>query len=734
MNISIIVPFINAETRSAIWAFEESAIDFRRDFDRAARCTTAFAAVELKNFLARTLTPAEINFTSRRPVEGFFIELRIEEKSGKNETFTLELAAGGVIVTGRGRTGVLYGAYEFLHLQGWRWFSPEPFGEIPPPIRETPVLPKEKKTFGPSMPLGRGFEFEGLSRESAPLLIWMARNRLNLSGYRFATGPLGEKLGMSSKIGGHIFEAILNPDRRMPSGKSLWEEHQDWFGLPPDGIRKKEEAQKTQFCFSQPDLMKFLTAELLQYLMGEWKQADRIDIWTFDTWGSTCMCDRCRQLGNSSDQLLHFLSAIRSHLNQARADGRLDHDVRMVGCAYEGMATLDGPTKPVPRNLIEAGDYLIFSPIIRCYDHDFTDPGCSWNDLYARALRSWFTQRPAIGIMVNEYYNVSKFEDLPLLFTRRIAVDLPAYHSLGVTGLTYMHLPLINWGMRTLTQVLYAELAWNIHADIPSLLKEYFTLWYGPYADRMRKVYDLLEEAWTCCSQWRAWRKSILSDLLEWDGQKPKRPLGYPDHLKTSAEIIASGRKSIDLMERALSILNHVLTEEKIAAAKKEITQTAQAVNPIQARELEKKCHYEKRLGEDRRLLLYGLDTMTLMTELVTYHDALYCSDLFPKTPGGMASSSRPCLSPTQTGHGLKDDAMPPGCQETPKSRDNTPVERAWRTIEQLEERLDSYFVPMTWDWPGPGFESRDALTRTQLRDVVRRCRKYRLSLSEKGE
>jgi hypothetical protein len=691
MNISIVIPFDNAKAQTAIWAGEESAIDFSRDFDRAARCTTAFVAVELKNFLARTLTTSNISFSSRRPEKDFFIELRIEEINSKSETFTLEPTEQGLIITGRGRTGVLYGAYEILRLQGWRWFSPEPFGEIPPTVRETLALPSEKKIFQPSMPLGRGFEFEGLSRESAPLLVWMARNRLNLSGYRFATGPLGEKLGMSSKIGGHIFEAILHPDRKMPSGKIVWEEHQDWFGLPPDGIRKKEVAQKTQFCFSQPDLMKFLADELLLYLMGEWKQADRIDIWTFDTWGSTCTCDRCRQLGNSSDQLLHFLSAIRFHLNRARIDGRLDHDIRMVSCAYEGMATLEGPTKPVPKNLIEAGDYLIFSPIIRCYDHDFDDPGCSWNDLYARALRSWFVQPPAIGIMINEYYNVSKFEDLPLLFTRRIAADLSKYHSLGVTGLTYMHLPLMNWGMRTLTQILYAELAWDVRADIPSMLKEYFTLWYGPYADRMRTVYVLLEKAWTYSAQWRAWRKSILCDLLEWDGQKPKQPLQYPDHLKTSAEIISSGRQSMDLMNQALTILNQVRAEEKVAAAKNTTGQTTLAVNPVQARELEQAGHYEKRLGEDRRLLLYGLDTMTLTTELVMYHDALYRGD------------------------------------------DTTP-DLAWQTIEQVEEKLDSYFIPMTWDWPGPGFESRDALTRTQLRDVVRRCRKYRLSLPKKGK
>jgi len=683
MIIHIVVPFEDAETKTAVWAQEEREIDFRQDARRAARCTTAFAATELKYFLSRTLTDVKFTFTSRRPKGDFFIDLRITDPASKNEAFVLEPCDRGIDITGQGRTGVLYGAYEFLRMQGWRWFAPGPDGEIAPDLRGELTLPQAAKTYRPSFDMGRGFDLEGVSKESAFLFLWMARNRLNISGYRPATGPLCEKLGMSAKIGGHIFEAILDPNRALPSGKTLWEVHPAWYGLPADGVRKKEEALRTQFCVSQPDLMEFLGEELLRYVMGEWKQADRVDIWGFDTWGSTCRCPGCLALGNSTDQALHFMSSMRDILNRARRDGRLDHDVRLATCAYEGTSTIDGPRNPVPRNLIEAGDYVTFYPINRCYVHDFTESSCSWNEPYAKSLKSWFAQPPSLPVMIGEYYNVSKFEDLPLLFTSRIERDLPAYHAIGARGLTYMHVPLVNWAMRTLTQNLYAQLAWDVRTDVRAFADEYFALWYGPYAAKMRRVYELLEESWAHCAHWRAWSaKSVLTQLQRWDGAVPGEPLACNDHFVTPADAVASGQRSIALMTDALTILDSVRREDHAASAR-HAGAAETVVNPIEARKRQAAGRYENRLGEDRRLLLYGLDTMTVMTELVAYHDALY-------------------------------------------RRDSRQADVHWQKIEEAADRLDSYYIPIGFEWPGAGLESKDALTRSQVRDVIRRCRAHR--------
>jgi len=154
--------------------------------------------------------------------------------------------------------------------------------------------------------VGRGFDFEGVSKESEALLLWMARNCLNVCGYRLNTVALAQKLGMTLKVGGHIFESILDPDRRLEDGLTLWESHSEWYGLPADGKREKSKALETQFCVYRRDLRNGLAAELIRLLMGDWYEADRIDIWGFETWGSCCTCADCVGLGNGSDQNLFF--------------------------------------------------------------------------------------------------------------------------------------------------------------------------------------------------------------------------------------------------------------------------------------------------------------------------------------------------------------------------------------------------------------------------------------------
>jgi len=528
----IVVPYENASLRVPIWAFEEKDIDFCREYDRALRCTMSFAAMELKKFLERTLDGVSVFFLEQQPKHGFFIDLQVEnyttEKVQKDrlhlakaelqeDQYIIEPVNSGVKITGTSRAGLLYGAYEFLKFQGWQWITPGETGEIVPQLRDNLVLPEKRIEFKPSMSLRRGFHMEGVSKESEELCLWMARNRLNNIGYRPATGPIAKKLGMYLQAGGHIFEEILNPDNVMPSGRTLWEEHTEWYGLPENGIRKKENALGTQFCVSNEDLMEFLGAALLNLIMNEWKDADQIDVWGFDTWGKTCTCEACTRIGNSSDQTLHFLSAMRQYLDKANAEGKLGHHVNLIMCIYEGTATLQPPMNPIPANLHESGDFVTFFPINRCYAHDLFDDVCEDNRKYHEAIIDWLNCEPSIPLIVCEYYNVSKFEDLPLLFNTRLERDLPAYYKHGVRGMYYMHVPMVNWGMRTVTQNLFAALSWDEALDVPMFVENYYTAWYGPYAPHMKEVYELVERAWKFCAQWRAWASdSVLSALQRW--------------------------------------------------------------------------------------------------------------------------------------------------------------------------------------------------------------------------
>lgn len=678
MKIEIALGYEGAEAHAAAWAIGEDAVDFRNDRAAAARCTAAFAAQELKEHLGRMLMDADVSIVAE--ASGCpFIALVTDDIAADSAGFSLEPCSGGLVIRGAGRKGLLYGAYEFLRMNGWRWHSPGKAGEIVPLVAQRLAMPQAKMELAPSMPLGRGFDFEYPSMESRELFLWMARNRLDLASYRPMTGQFCRKLGMSFKNGGHIFETILDPDRIMPTGRTLWEEHEDWYGLPSDGQRTKESALKTQFCVSNESLIAFLGEEVLGLAAGRWREADRIDIWGFDTWGSGCCCEGCRKLGNGADRMLHFLSGLRRIAENAVRSGRLDHAVRFVMCAYEGTSTLEAPTGHIPANLVASGDYVVFYPILRCYAHNLADTACSRNSPYDGALRDWLACSPGLPVMVGEYYNVSKFEDLPVLFTGRIAGDLPRYQALGVSGITYMHIPMALWGMRTLTQVLYAQLAWDAGTDASAFLEEYFALRYGPHGGKCREATRLVEEAWAYAASWRAWGEgSVLTRLQRWDGCKPAAPLIVDDHFGSAEGVIRSGRRSIRLLGRAMKLLNEAVREAQANPP----SEQGDAVNPIEQRLLASRGshEYEKRISEDRRLLRYGLDTMSVMTGLVEYHNALYL---------GNGAAAR----------------------------------RIWHGIDRLADRMDMQIAPIGYEWPGPGLESLDALSRTQTRELIARIR-----------
>ncbi len=75
-KITIVIPYEGAERYTGIWATEEERIDFRREQERACRCTLSFAATELKHYLSLTLTQSEIRFSSKGG-EGFQIYLSL---------------------------------------------------------------------------------------------------------------------------------------------------------------------------------------------------------------------------------------------------------------------------------------------------------------------------------------------------------------------------------------------------------------------------------------------------------------------------------------------------------------------------------------------------------------------------------------------------------------------------------------------------------------------------------
>ena len=662
MKISIQLPYEGYEELYAVWAHEEENIDFRKDSFRALRCTMSYAAEELVNYLKKIGHEAKV---SDQEAE---VTISLSGEEQEEETFSIQCTESSVDLHGKGRAGVLYGAYEILETQGVRWYTPT---EEKVPVGGEFVFP-ESKTYVYDMNCGRGYDFEGPQKESVALYTWMARNRMNWSAIRIHTLALQRKLCMYLKAVGHIFEQILNPYNLTPEGKTFLEAHPDWYGQREEPITY-ENALNAQFCMTNPELLEYLSEVLIHRLNTVWKEADLVDIWPFDTWGKSCMCENCRRTGNGTDRTFHLFSYFRTAIDKAIAEGRLDHNVRMEFGYYEGTDTIAPPMNPIPENLKTSGDYGNLAVILRCYAHHMDDPSCNYNKGYADSLEK-ITALDGIPTFVREYYNVSKFEDLPLLFSHSMEHDFRYYHSIGVRGMVYMHLPMVEWGVRSLTQYLYVRWCRNVSLNRDDLAEEYFCDLYREYAPQVKKAYALAEDATTYAAAWRSWGPdSVLSRLLPWDGFTAVDPLFRDDHLGEDA--VQKGLDAADKFQQAAEILREVraLEESKLIP---EAPSRLIAVNPAQQSLMRKDNKLLLRINEDIRGLLYGADCFRLLALFVEYYEKLYRGE-------------------------------------------NT--DEVWAEIYPLANHMNEYTFALRFEHPKTELSCPDALTRAQLKAIFYR-------------
>lgn len=118
MNINLVLPYENTEKELFIWAYEEKQIDFRKERFRATRCTVAYAAVELIKYL--TKLSCQVTYTEHVAADVVNVFLEAQSEEYEEDEFFMIPVSEGLKIVGKGRVGVLYGAYEFLRMQGIR--------------------------------------------------------------------------------------------------------------------------------------------------------------------------------------------------------------------------------------------------------------------------------------------------------------------------------------------------------------------------------------------------------------------------------------------------------------------------------------------------------------------------------------------------------------------------------------------------------------------------------------
>ncbi|MBN1343800.1 MAG: DUF4838 domain-containing protein [Phycisphaerae bacterium] len=431
-----------------------------------------------------------------------------------------------MVVGGKTRIGTLYGVYGLLDRLGVRWFAPGEIGEEVPQAK-IDALPDMDVTDKP-MFFTRGFhawEYRG----NPEFFDWMVRNRMNYWCVEAKNRTGLKKRGIQMNCGNHVLIPLfLGPKNEYPydhpkftgdeskpadpyevgdqyqgdknkDGKlSYFEAHPEWYGLR--GGKRSDHIVGDggdNFCTANPDALTEFFKNLVQDMIdGNWKDADSLNFWTLDG-GRWCECEKCKALGISSDRNLLLVHRCCQEFKKARAEGRLNRDIMIYFLAYADV--LEPPTRPLPPDFDYDRCIATYFPIARCYVHTLNDPKCTeYNTRYEQHLRGWAIEpdRHYKGqLFIGEYYNVSGYKCLPIMFARTMSIDMPYYYDMGARHMHYMHCTTKNWGTKALTNYQFARMLWDPKLDSKALLDEYLAKRYGPAADVMRRLYERLDTA-----------------------------------------------------------------------------------------------------------------------------------------------------------------------------------------------------------------------------------------------
>jgi len=278
---------------------------------------------------------------------------------------------------------------------------------------------------------------------------------------------------------------------------SYFEAHPEWYGLRKGKRSAKIDGAGDNYCTSNPDATRELAKNLVQSLIdGPWRHVDIVNFWMLDN-GKWCECPQCAAQGIYTDRLFDVCYTVQKAIQQAQREKRLHREVLLASLAYH--ETLPPPARRLPADFDYGHFSVTFFPIERCYVHALADPKCTEINRFLREHYEGWTTRPERNyrgsLFIGEYYNVSSFKCLPVLFPSIMAADIPWYYRTGTRHLNYMHTPTHLWGTWTLNQYLLARLLWDSATDSQAVLQEYFRRYYPTTAERTAQFYRYLEQA-----------------------------------------------------------------------------------------------------------------------------------------------------------------------------------------------------------------------------------------------
>jgi len=383
---------------------------------------------------------------------------RREEALAEGEVLIEQAGGDAVRFCGGGSAGALYAVYQWLEELGCRHYAPD---EAFYPSLQRIVVPV-------GLRIAPSFEHREMLWEPACTDgDWACRNRLNGS-----MQPLTERHGGRRGIDPytHSFYTFVPPKEYAAS-------HPEYFSLRRGQGRVTSGAQ---ICLSNPDVIGLA----VDFALAQMSKPDvRIVALSHMDCDNPCQCDACAakdaRAGASSGSLVEFINSVAERTSAHYPD----KCVMTIAYTY---------TQTPPSGLTVHDNAIIrlchMEP--SCDAHGLDQ--CKRNERYVECLHGWRKIAKRVYVWhyaTNFLHNLGFHPNFDAL-----ANDVRFYRDAGVSGVFLQGQPKHGVSFGHLHAFVQSRVMWDAGRDYFREVEDFLGAYYGPAADAMLKLIDVLHE------------------------------------------------------------------------------------------------------------------------------------------------------------------------------------------------------------------------------------------------
>ncbi|MEA3403528.1 MAG: DUF4838 domain-containing protein [Armatimonadota bacterium] len=371
--------------------------------------------------------------------------------------FVVECTGERLVLAGNVPEGTLNAVYWLLEELGVRWFIPTELGENVPEMA-TVTIPEMHRRVEPRFPCRRNHGIDRSIRGEGEK--WRRRIRITSHDLNVPFNRYSHNLSRIVRISEHADEhpeyfPLINGKRRIPARGHGW-----------------------QPCTTNPEVVA-LAVEAAHRWWDQHPYANYFSVGMNDGRG-WCECQKCTALDVpahtfrgrdvKSERYFTFVREVAEAVRETHPD-------RYISCiAYSSV-------EPVPRGVDLPDNVLV---VITQDVGAWQDPEYAQRD--RELARAWTEAAGALGV----YNYTSQMWLLPRFYPHMMAEALRFYDEIGAVAITNESWP--TWWYCGPMMYLRAKLMWDPQQDPDAVLDKYYSGFFGPAREPMKRLYERFEE------------------------------------------------------------------------------------------------------------------------------------------------------------------------------------------------------------------------------------------------